>query len=134
MKNETSPQDLVISFHSFLSDWFGAKIANDISVLRAQLSRFDPNFSCVTPTSRKISLDNMAKFLPTAYGNDAGVEVGVSDIQEIFSSNDFCMLSYVEHQSSPKTSNRRVASAVFRKDQNLGWLWFHLHETWVQDS
>lgn len=113
--------------HRVLQAWFRAEGAQDPALV---LSHFDPGFTMITTTGKRITLDAFKAGLPTMWGSRPGLVMEITNENLVHSGPGFAALTYNErqHQNGAYTDRFSTVLMLDRGDASVP-AWRHLHET-----
>ena len=94
------------------------------------LSAFDPEFTMITMTGKKLNKSLLTQFFNSQKGTRPGLSIKIKDMKIIESIPNGAIVSYTEEQSiSDSQKNYRYSTVLFRKENNNQIKWLYLQET-----
>ena len=131
--------DEVRALHRFFEDWFHARLSPtdaDFARLPASLA---PDFVLVPPSGTPIDHAALLTSLRSAHGSRAGDEAFRIWIESPATrplAADLTLVTYEEWQETRDGRGGRLSSALLRTSNDApgGFLWEHVHETWLPGS
>lgn len=150
MNHETTPLDElresarqeIRQLHFFFQEWFNGRLPQD----EASFARFTQvmaeDFSFIAPSANSIDRAGLVQALWQGHGRDlaeGGSRVWTENeqLRPLDPSGQGLWLGvYDEHQLQNGKHSIRRSSVILSPDTAapLGWVWRHVHETWLQQS
>ena len=121
----------IITFHQQIEKWFRAEGIEKKNGTTVLLEDFHADFIMISPNGINRNLNDLASWLPTAYGARPAVVVEVKNIMRRFEQQDVVLMEYEETQRTGDQLNRRISSALFVQEPDGRVLWQHLQETFL---
>lgn len=113
-----------------IGEWFRSDVEGNKATEDAILGRFHPDFIMITPGGIVVNFEELSAWLPTVYGLKPDISVEVTAIKAQFVQTDSVLMTYTEFQYRPAGDNKRIATALFVRDEDGQLKWHHLQETW----
>ncbi|WP_133128801.1 hypothetical protein [Legionella nagasakiensis] len=98
------------------------------------LSYFHPDFTMIPPDGILRDFTWLSGWCSNALGSRPQVKISIENFNKIFASPEHVIITYEEHQQITMTESlRRSSTAVLMSTnhQKPSFLWYHLHETWM---
>lgn len=126
MDNLSKAKEEVIRFHEKIVAWFRGEAQAGTAGTTELLRNFSPDFRMVGPGGNRVTLEELAAFMPGALGKFPEMRIAVKDI-EGYATSYHVLLTYTEIQTFADSENTRHSSAVFIRDGDR-MLWLDLWE------
>ena len=126
----------VRELHAFFEAWFRGDVARTGEPLARLERALGAAFAMVAPDGEVRSRSAVVDAVDEGHGSradDGSFRVAVDDVEVRVERDDWCLLTYEEHQRRDGVWRARRSSAVFERapDAPGGVVWRHLHETWL---
>lgn len=123
----------VIDLHDFFEAWLGGALPeND-----AEFSRFTaataPDFTLISTEGEEMAYDAVSTWIRQAHHTRPGFRLWTTDHRIRYSDEQNVLVTYAEWQERDGVTTRRISSAWFTASSAApnGFLWRHVHETWI---
>jgi hypothetical protein len=128
----------VEELHSFFVSWFQGATPNDDATW-ARIERvLAPGFLLVSPDGTRTDRAALLAQLRSLHGCRAGQALAIhtEDATVRLREGPLALVTYVERQYTHEGTTRRFSTALLREDPGApwGWVWLHVHETWIEDQ
>lgn len=134
MSAEQRAEREVIELHEFFEQWYRAELEPDA------FERFEQalaeGFVIVNPSSSVLERDAILEAVRAARGSDASARIRIENFVARRREGDVLIATYEEWQKLADEPERaRLSTVVMRADESApnGWVWLHVHETWMAD-
>jgi hypothetical protein len=114
--------------HRFFEGWIGGTIEYTPENFGYLETAFAGDFTMVTPTGARQDRKQVLGELRNDWGAVPGIKIWIEDVVLLHEDRATIAALYTEHQSVNGTSNRRVSTALFRKNAG-GLSWLFVQET-----
>ncbi|MCM6772149.1 DUF4440 domain-containing protein [Nocardia sp. CDC159] len=123
--------DEIIDFHRVIIDLFAGTEPDPAAAVAALLTRFDPDFTMITPTGALLTLPDLRRLFEDGYGCRPDFAIEITDIVPVTIDARGALVSYQERQQDRSGASTRRSTAYFTLDSTGAVRWRHLQETWV---
>jgi len=132
MSAERHAECEVIELHEFFEQWYRAELKPEA------FGRFEralaEGFVIVNPSSSMLPRDAILEAVHAARGSDASARIRIENFVVRRREGDLLIATYEERQQLDGEPERaRLSTVVLRADDSApnGWVWLHVHETWM---
>ena len=129
-------RDLICDQHRFFVDWYNGGEAGQGGFESFERG-LGAGFRLITPDGRTLERGDVIAFVRANRGiDDGGFDIEIADVAIRARGTDLVVATYTEIQIRNNKKTTRLSSAVFRSapGQSPGFIWEHLHETWVDQK
>ena len=123
----------IVQLHQFFQDWFNGVLP----FTEENFSRFegvlDPDFILINPFGVILNRDELVESLRSAHKTIKGIRIWIEDSIVHQISEDISLATYQEWQEKEGHTTSRLSTAVFQSKPGTpnGFIWVHVHETWI---
>ena len=125
----------VIELHQFFQDWFTGTIANEPASFARFADVMSSDFEIIGPSGNHVRRAALIEQLRAGYAVHAkkAFSISVENVQVRMLTTDLALVTYEEWQTKGETRDARRSSALLRSQDGTpnGWVWVHVHETWM---
>ncbi len=126
----------VVDLHRFFAAWFRAELPDTDEAFHRFDRAMAPDFEMVVPSGARITRPDLVAGLRQAHGSwreDAEASIEVRDAEARPLPEGLVLVSYEEWQRGDGGWKGRRSTALLRPSAAApgGFLWLHVHETWI---
>lgn len=125
-------RDAVEKLHADLATWLGSEA--EVAVFERFAAAQDAQFSMVAISGDVLDRDELLANLRDARNAQPGLEIGISDIEDIAREAGTAVIRFLEEHRIGETRTRRRVTAVLIRDDEFGYRWRSVHETGVPEN
>lgn len=121
----------IVELHDYFEEYFLGKTA---SLDRAK-NAFGSGFTFVGPDGATRNRASVIQMLADGHAHAEQLKITTTDHQLLLEIPEAVVATYVEHHELAETSNHRLTTVVFVRDDDApnGLLWHRAQETWLVD-
>jgi hypothetical protein len=130
----------VVELHEFFTRWFHAELPHSDVEFERLASALAPDFEMVVPSGALIDRSAVLAGVRGAYGQWRGDDEATIEVRNVVArgvGSGLVQVSYEEWQLVGGAWKGRRSTALLRKrteDDDSGFAWLHVHETWLPDT
>ncbi|RBL89834.1 nuclear transport factor 2 family protein [Chitinophaga flava] len=122
MDNLSKAKEEVIRFSEYITAWFKGEERVAAAGSEGVLQYISHDFRMVSPNGVRRDRQDLASWLPAAFGQYPEMRITINDIQG-YATQHHVLLTYTETQHDGTNENTRYSSAVFiREGEHMVWL------------
>ena len=128
----------VAELHAFFQDWFRGELPRTRSAFAAFADALGADFEIVSPDGHSSVREELLEALWELHGREsaAGLRIRVADVEPHAVAPGIWRCGYEEWHQRGGTARGRRSTALLEEapDAPRGWLWLHVHETWLPET
>lgn len=120
----------VHGLHQFFENWFNGTISPD--QFRRFKNAISSKFNLITPRAEIFDSTSILELVKEGYNTEQDRRIWTENIS-VRSIGNLYLATYHELQEQGGQRSTRLSTALFSKHQDApnGYLWEHVHETWI---
>ncbi len=131
----------VRALHRAITGWFRGELPDlDTAFERHLAARIDPNLVNIQPAGRVLTAADLLDPMRRSHGANPDFSIRIENVRLIHQGagpDGPHVVLYEEHQTGARNSppsNVRISTALIRREGPSGFVWLHIHETWLPIS
>ena len=128
----------VRALHRAIAAWFTGELPNtDEAFDRHLAARIDPSLVNIQPAGIQLTAEELLEPMRRSHGANPDFAIRIENVRLVVEAPGPDLphlVVYEEHQSGARNSppsNARISTALIRRAGPAGFLWLHIHETWL---
>lgn len=126
--------------HEFLANWFNGTLPAGDDIYADHFGdHLSADFVNIQPGGARLNRDQLNKAIIAGYGKNPDFKILIRnvEIRAVMDGGALIFATYEEYQKGARNShayNARVSTLLIEKRKAGGFMWHHIHETWLPED